>query len=223
MNSISESLGTATAHQDWDRRWRDDAGRAGWLTPEADVAAAIALLQERGARDVLDLGCGVGRHTLALARAGFTVTALDGSESGIAYLREQAATAGFDIAAQSGLMTDLPYADASFDYVLAWNVIYHGDGVIVDHCIDEIRRVLRPHGLYQGTMLSKRNGNFGKGRAVADDTFVIDGIDDKSHPHFYCDAAGLVARFHRFELLSLVDREHESAGSWHWHMIAEAR
>jgi tellurite methyltransferase len=70
-------------------------------------------------------------------------------------------------------------------------------------------------------MLSKRNANFGRGREVADDTFVIDGVDDKAHPHFYCDAAGLMSIFSGFELLSLSDRQHEKPGSWHWHMIAE--
>jgi SAM-dependent methyltransferase len=177
--------------------------------------------RQRAARDALDLGCGVGRHALALAEAGFAVSAIDGSAGGIDYLREQAQARRLAIDAQIGLMTDLPFADAGFDYVLAWNVIYHGDGAIVDRCIAEIRRVLRPGGLFQGTMLSKRNGNFGAGREVAADTFVIDGVDDKAHPHFYCDAAGTVARFCGFEMLSLVDREHRKPGSWHWHLLAE--
>jgi SAM-dependent methyltransferase len=221
MPAFSDSIETATAHHEWDRRWRDDAGRADWLMPEPDVATAIGLLRQRAARDTLDLGCGVGRHALALAEAGFAVSAIDGSAGGIDYLREQAQARRLAIDAQIGLMTDLPFADAGFDYVLAWNVIYHGDGAIVDRCIAEIRRVLRPGGLYQGTMLSKRNGNFGAGREVAPDTFVIDGIDDKSHPHFYCDAAGIVARFHGFALLSLADRPHARPGSWHWHLLAE--
>jgi SAM-dependent methyltransferase len=221
MPAFSDSIETATAHHEWDRRWRDDAGRADWLMPEPDVATAIGLLRQRAARDTLDLGCGVGRHALALAEAGFAVSAIDGSAGGIDYLREQAQARRLAIDAQIGLMTDLPFADAGFDYVLAWNVIYHGDGAIVDRCIAEIRRVLRPGGLFQGTMLSKRNGNFGAGREVAADTFVIDGVDDKAHPHFYCDAAGTVARFCGFEMLSLVDREHRKPGSWHWHLLAE--
>jgi 2-polyprenyl-3-methyl-5-hydroxy-6-metoxy-1,4-benzoquinol methylase len=184
MTPFAESLDTATAHHEWDRRWRDDAGRSDWLKPEVDVAAAIEMLRAREARDALDLGCGVGRHALALAEAGFAVAALDGSDSGIAYLQASAARHGLTVDAQSGLMTELPFDDGSFDFVLAWNVIYHGDPAIVDRCVAEIWRVLRPGGLYQGTMLSKRNGNFGVGREVAPDTFVIDGIDDKAHPHF---------------------------------------
>jgi tellurite methyltransferase len=221
MPPTAQSLATATAHHDWDKRWQDDSGRADWLEPEIDVVAAIELLRARQARDALDLGCGVGRHAIALAEAGLAVAALDGSPSGVDYLREQAVARRLSLSAQTGLMTELPFDDGSFDYVLAWNVIYHGDAAIVDRCIAEIWRVLRPGGLYKGTMLSKRNANFGRGREVADDTFVIDGVDDKAHPHFYCDAAGLMSIFSGFELLSLSDRQHEKPGSWHWHMIAE--
>ncbi|MDZ4825557.1 MAG: class I SAM-dependent methyltransferase [Actinomycetota bacterium] len=56
-------------------------------------------LRERGARAVLDVGSGLGRHALHFARA--------------------------------GLFTALPFAAGAFDYVLAWNVLYHGDAEAV--------------------------------------------------------------------------------------------
>jgi len=43
------------------------------------------------------------------------------------------------------------------------------------------------------------------------------------HPHFYCDAATLVALFAGFELLSLKQQPQRKPGSWHWHIIAECR
>jgi hypothetical protein len=48
--------------------------------------------------------------------------------------------------------------------------------------IAEIWRVLKPGRLYQGTMLSKRDAQFGRGRPVAPDTFIR-GSDPKAHPH----------------------------------------
>jgi hypothetical protein len=42
-------------------------------------------------------------------------------------------------------------------------------------CWQEIWRVLKPGALYQGTMLPTRNINYGRGRTVAPDTFVVDG------------------------------------------------
>ena len=123
-------------------------------------------------------------------------------------------------------MTELPFADGAFDYVLAFNVLYHGDPTIVHAAIAEIRRVLKPGGTFQGTMLSKRNAGYGLGTEIAPDTFVRDAGDDlddsdKVHPHFYCNAMELVALYAGFELHSLKDAVHRQPGSWHWHLVAE--
>ena len=56
------------------------------------------------------------------------------------------------------------------------------------------------------------------GRAV----FVNDAPDEeRAHPHFYCDAATLVALFSGFELLGLSQEVQRKPGSWHWNVVAE--
>lgn len=210
----------ATAAAEWDRRWQAEDGRAEWLIPEPEVVALARDHFGAGGRVALDIGCGVGRHALALAAMGYRVSAIDGSDSGLAYARNDAGRRGLAVDFRNASMLSLPMADAACDYVLAWNVIYHGDRTVVDRCVAEIARVLKPGGIYQGTMLSKRNRNFGVGRAVATDTFVIDEISDKAHPHFYCDARALVEIFSGFEVLALRDLEHRKPGSYHWHLVA---
>src|SRR5215468_10376846 len=116
----------------------------------------------------------------------------------------------------------LPFSDQTFDYVLSWNVIFHGTMGDVGRRLAEIWRVLKPGGLYQGTMLSQRDAQFGRGRSVAPDTFIR-GSDAKAHAHYYCDLAGLAALFAGFELLSLTQEEQRRPGSWHWHILAERR
>ncbi|MEO1016598.1 MAG: class I SAM-dependent methyltransferase [Pseudomonadota bacterium] len=219
------NLETATAHQAWSERWQTDAGRADWLDVDPEVAGTIPLLQERGVRRVLDLGCGVGRHALALAAAGFEVSAFDGSEEGLAFTREAAAARDLSVQTRHGLMTELPYDDDAFDYVLAFNVIYHGDESVVRRSIAEISRVLTLKGWYQGTMLSKRNGKYGVGTEVAPNTFTVDDPDDsdKLHPHYYCDARELLDLFQGYEPFRLIDRVHSKPDSWHWHFLAERR
>lgn len=218
---MSQQDRTDTAHLAWDARWRTEAGRADWLTPEPDVRAVAQQAYDNGSRRALDLGSGVGRHAIMLSALGYDTAALDGSEAGLAQLRASAEAEGLAIDARQGLMTALPFEDAAFDYVLSFNVIYHGDPDIVAATVAEIHRVLRPGGLHQGTMLSKRNRNFGVGDEIAPNTWVNPGNDDKDHPHFYCSAAELVALYEGFELWTLEDRLHSKPGSWHWHLTAE--
>jgi tellurite methyltransferase len=77
----------ATAHEDWDRHWRDATERAHWEAPEPLVRQIVPELVRRGVRRTLDLGCGVGRHALFLAGEGFDAVGTDASESGIALAR----------------------------------------------------------------------------------------------------------------------------------------
>jgi tellurite methyltransferase len=208
------------AVETWDERWATPEGRADWLDPDPDVVAVLPRLKARGARRALDLGCGVGRHALLLAEHGFAVDAIDGAAAGLAFARDAAAARGLTIDWHQGRADALPFADASFDFVLSWNVIHHGDLGEVGHRIAEIWRVLKPGGLYQGTLLPKRNLNYGQGREIAPDTFVSHD-PRRAHPHFYCDAATVAALLGRFELLSLSQREHRQPNSWHWHILAE--
>ena len=122
-------------------------------------------------------------------------------------------------------MTDLPFANASFDHVLAWNVIYHGDESIVRRTLAEVARVTRPGGTFMATMLSARRVPVelarAPGREISRNTWVFDGLGDKVHPHYFCTAPDLLALLPGFELVTLYDRPHEKPGTWHWHLLAE--
>jgi SAM-dependent methyltransferase len=211
-----------TAIDAWDKKWATEEGRADWLDPEPDVIALLPELKARGASAALDLGCGVGRHALFLAEHGLAVDAIDGSAAGLKVAREMAQARGLSLGLRQGTADALPFDDGSFDFVLSWNVIHHGTLGDVGHRLAEIWRVMKPEALYQGTMLPTRNINYGRGRTVAPGTFVVDG-SERGHPHFYCDAATLVALFSGFELLSLKQQLQRKPGSWHWHIIAERR
>ncbi len=213
---------SATAYQSWDRRWKSGEDREEWLNPDPRVLHWAQARRNAGAETALDLGCGVGRHSLALARLGYVTTAFDASLAGLDYTRQAAEEDGLALIFERGNMMELPFPAASFDYVLSLNVIYHGDADVVRQTLSEVRRVLKPDGVYQGTMLSKRNARYGEGREVAPNTFVQDDSDgDKDHPHFYCNAAELVAVFERFEVLALEDHEQKGPGTWHWYVVAE--
>jgi SAM-dependent methyltransferase len=184
----------------------------------------VPLLRQRGARNnrALDLGCGIGRHAQLLAAEGFQCVGVDASEAGLAHARQQAELAGLAIDYRRGSFYELPFLqDQSVGLVVVWNVLYHGDAGIARAATQEIRRVLTPGGLVVGTMLSKRNAQFGQGREVSPDTFVVDDDPyDKAHPHFYCDTRTLLDLFSGFEVLELHDRE-QKPGAYHWEFVLE--
>lgn len=211
---------TDTADQHWNAQWEGIEAGSKWLSPEQDVKDWAETLAP-GAR-ILDLGAGVGRHALWLAARGFDVTGLDAAPEGLSVIAE----AG-DVATVKGRMDKLPFEDGAFDHVLSWNVIYHGDEDVLLRTIAEIRRVLKPGGTFLGTMLSARRLPHerakAEGREISRNTWVFEAEagSDKDHPHYFCNAADLIGLFQGFEVRRLEDREHETAGSFHWHLIME--
>ncbi len=93
--------------------------------------------------NVLDLGCGTGRHTAWLASAGASVTGVDFSPAMLAQARVK--TAGADVRFLiHDLHEPLPLPDGTFDLVVS--------GLVLEHLSDlgrffaEAHRVLRSHG-----------------------------------------------------------------------------
>lgn len=191
------------------------------MHPHPFICQNEVLLRQDGVGKILDLGAGIGRHSIYLAAKGYSVCALDGSTSGLRVVREQAHRHGLQIdILQSGL-DHLPYKNHSVDAVVCWDTLYHGLPEDITGRLTEIRRVLRPNGLLLATMLSKDNGLYGKGECIAAHTYVSDGVSDKAHPHFYCDNAELKHLLAGYRILVL---EHEDYGSYpqayHWLLAA---
>src|ERR1700738_2183256 len=136
----------ATAVEAWDERWTTPEGRADWLAPHPAGAGLVRVRKARGTQHVLALGCGVGRHALLFAEHGFAVEAIDGAPAGLDFACREAAARGLRLSLRQADADALPFADESFDYVLSWNVIFHGTMGDVGRRTAEIWRVLKPAG-----------------------------------------------------------------------------
>ena len=94
---------------------------------------------------VLDLGCGFGRHAFESARQGADVVACDMSLAELKDVTGMFKALAYDSSsATNGDATRLPFADASFDRIIASEVLEHvpDDGA----AFAELARVLKPGG-----------------------------------------------------------------------------
>ncbi len=97
-------------------------------------------------KTALDLGCGGGFMSEALARRGAIVTAIDPAEGAIAIAKRHAAAEDLGIKYLVASGESLPLADHSMDCVVCVDVLEHvADLNIV---LDEVNRVLKPGGMF---------------------------------------------------------------------------
>jgi CBS domain-containing protein/ubiquinone/menaquinone biosynthesis C-methylase UbiE len=97
-------------------------GFAAFATPEItqqQVDFMVKTLNLPPHSAILDLGCGTGRHSLALGERGFQVVGVDLSEALLAVARREGEQRWFPIEFVQGDMRDLPYRNA-FDAVLCY-------------------------------------------------------------------------------------------------------
>ena len=116
--------------------------------------AYIHRYAEQGNR-ILEVGAGTGRYSIALAREGMDVTAVELVESNLAVLRENSKGLA-NIKSFQGDGTDLSrFSDNSFDVTLIFGPMYHlYEADEVNRAIDEAIRVTRPGGVLMFAFIS---------------------------------------------------------------------
>jgi 2-polyprenyl-3-methyl-5-hydroxy-6-metoxy-1,4-benzoquinol methylase len=128
----------------YDAGWRGELDRGkeqrGNLQVNLDFLARTNLLQP-GER-ILEIGCGIGTVVAELARQGYDVTGTDISQVAIEYGRAKYGNIRLEVQPAE----ELPYADATFDTVLSFDLFEHI--ARIDRHVDEVHRVLKPMGHY---------------------------------------------------------------------------
>lgn len=118
--------------------------------PSEPARYAIELFAREQSHDLLELGAGQGRDTLAFLRAGFAVTALEYAPEALAELSSTAADAGLAdrlTAVVHDARQPLPLPDESVDGVyshMLFNMALTTDELV--RLVQDVRRVLRPGG-----------------------------------------------------------------------------
>jgi 2-polyprenyl-3-methyl-5-hydroxy-6-metoxy-1,4-benzoquinol methylase len=192
-----------TQSKAWD--WNKEDNKY-WLEPCEESYYLAERWLKSDYRSILDLGCGLGRHSIYFAKHGFDVSALDLSEEAVNHLKDWAKKEALNINIKNADMLNLPYDDNSFDCVFSYHVISHTDTAGAKRIISEIERVLKPGGEVYLTLCSKETRSFkDAGYPKIDENSIVKTGEgpEKGIPHFYINLDEIIKLFINFNLLRI--------------------
>jgi len=169
----------ADQHEKWSETF---ATRPDFLGSDASKPgrAAATRFATAHAVNILELGPGQGRDTLFFAERGFRVTALDFAQAGLDQIMAKAEAMGVGTAVRTvvGDVRDpLPLPDMSVDAGYAHMLLCMAlTTAEIERLVGEIRRVVRPGGLFVYTVRTKIDAHFGMGIDHGDDRWETGGF-----------------------------------------------
>ena len=198
-----------------------------WKSPSMESFYLVNRWKSLNKETFLDLGCGIGRHSILFGKNGFKVFCFDISEDGINKTNEWGKSLGIDFDCQIGDMLKLPYEDDSMDCILCYNVISHSDTEGVKRIINEIYRVLKKDGECYLTLCSKETWGYKQDWPMIDENTKLrmeEGPEYKV-PHFYAYYSLIKELFKDFKILfvnhlqKIFVKDNKETTSWHYHVL----
>ena len=213
---------------DW-KKLNDECKREMWLEPSIESYYLINRWKSQEKKKFLDIGCGLGRHTIQFAKAGFETCATDISKDAVSNAKEWANEEGLDIEIIQSDMMDMPYKNDSFDCILCRNVISHTDTEGIYAIINKIYNLLKDGGECFLTLGSKNASTFKDPKNIYVDKNTkirMEEGPEKGVPHFYADMEIISDLFKNFsiEYISQVqDFKQKDDGNfrsfWHYFIL----
>ena len=165
--------------QHWQTVFADNPNMYG-PDPSEPGRFAVKAFTREGARDVLELGPGQGRDTLALLDSGLRVNALDYATDVLTSLQESADARGvghqLEVLAHD-VRDPLPLPDGAVDGVYSHMLFNMALSTVeLDELAREVHRVLRPGGLHIYTVRHTGDAHYGTGIAHGDSMFEHGGF-----------------------------------------------
>lgn len=205
--------------KEFDTLWRQPSEWSYWLMHK---------WKEKNLKNFLDLGCGIGRHSIFFGKNGFNVHCLDISETAITKTRQWAEKENLNFTYNVGDMLNLPYANNSMDSIFGLHVISHTDTLGIQKIISEIKRILKTDGECYLTLCSKETYGFkDTDWPLIDENTKLrmeEGPEYKV-PHFYADYDLILELFKDFTIESIqhIGTFHTKNGttstSYHYHIL----
>ncbi|MDP3917801.1 MAG: class I SAM-dependent methyltransferase [Candidatus Woesebacteria bacterium] len=180
-----------------------------WEEPAPEVFPLLRRWQKQGFKKLLDLGCGIGRHSILFSENNFEVDACDLSAEGIDKLNILATKNSLSMSTKVCDMLSLPYSDKTFDCLIAFHAIYHSDDEGIQKTISEIKRILKSGGEAFITFNSKNNSAFKNpdNKHLSDSTIVKIQGHEAGIPHYYASKQDVENLLKDFEIIEFSYKE----------------
>ena len=199
-----------------------------WKNPSIESYYLLNRWKAQEKRKFLDLGCGLGRHSILFGKNDFDVNCFDISKEAIDKTKEWAENENLSFNYTVGDMISLPYDDEEFDCIYCRNVISHTDTDGIKKVIQELYRVMRKGAECYLTLGSKDSWGFKQ----ASWTFVdkntklrMEEGPEYKIPHFFADYNLIKKLFNKFEIINInqvidyYERSNELVDSYHYHVL----
>lgn len=217
-----------TKSKGWNWKIASDDINSTWKVPSIESYYLLNRWSSLGFKDFLDLGCGIGRHTVLFAENGFNTYGFDISKYGLDKTKEWLDSLNLSANLKEGDMLELPYENDSFGCILCRNVISHQDTFGVKQIIKELYRVLKDNGEVYLTLGSKSTWGFKQTSwpLIDENTRLrMEEGPEYKVPHFYADYDLIKTLFKDFkiEFINHIEDFYESNGktysSFHYHVL----
>ena len=189
------------AMKEW--KWSQEKDQLPWKTPDGLVMGLIYTLGQDPTKKIFDLGCGLGRHTVFFAAQGYHVFASDPSEEAVRHTQEWLRDEGLSAEVFHGSIIDCRHPRNFFDLVVAFNTIFHAAKEDIVQTFTEVHRILKPGGLFYGTLRIKEPGaGFQKKNieVINDHLCIEKGGPEDGIPHYFLYVEELPDLFQDFDM-----------------------
>ncbi len=136
----------------WDQVWEKVFQENEWgKYPDESFIRFVArnfYKKERAQVKILEVGCGPGANIWYMAREGFIPYGIDGSPTAIDKGRKRLQAEGLKAHMDVGDIVSLPYENDFFDGIGDNECLAHNSRAQMDKIFKEIKRVLKPGGLF---------------------------------------------------------------------------